>query len=147
MGYFRMRSADTKWPTLRLQNYYFKTVELFLRVILSFFLFISDSWGACVNTYKLDYDQINADFKGKIIISRNLRISQVLWKSKIYCIWILWRIKTAQKSDFFSLFFCFTDYTNSSLKSEFLNDDGENYWIRAFYRSYTRLHRYVHFTE
>lgn len=40
------------------------------------------------------------------------------------------------------IFFMFADYTQLH-KREYLHDDGDSYCTRAFYRSYTRLHRYV----
>lgn len=120
-----------------LQNCYQKLARLFkitfLGLILRFFLFISDSWSACLNANKSDYTQIAGDFKVNYYTKLNIleNITSGYYEGS----------KTHRNLIY--LFFISADYTSSSLKREYLNDDGENIWIRAYYRSYTRLHRYV----
>lgn len=154
MGSFGMLSADTKWSTLRLQNYYsfgghFRILHGFVKLFCDWFWAFHSFWTHGVRVWiQINWItfRLTGTFKERKKKSANLRNTHVFWKTEIYCFRILWRIKNAQNSDLFLSFFIFADCTQFP-KREYLNDDGESYCIRDFYRSYTRLHRYVHLVQ
>ncbi len=55
-------------------------------------------------------------------------------------------MKDQKRTKLWLILIFFADYKQLP-KREYLNDDGESSCTRAFYRSYTRLHRYVHLVK